>query len=308
MSKRTLIFRTYIELRYDSRITVKCLTAQSDSKHSVIRWAKFKGSAAILVFLAVAVFVQIIVVLYAIDLGVRDNGALTAEWPVKFTISPMFHLIPLTVVIALSFSWIYLTKKLSVKPISSVGRTETTGGRRRELRQQTSKTSQPAKTSSEKPNLSSSGAKGLSGIWERVYSARAIIKSALIVFLAFLGLVFVVSMLTYPAAIYDTITGSYGDHSSLYGFVLSVSDSLKGFAQTVAPIGWVAATVNNGLVAISPGVRSVGLALGSLSSPLANLDAAGKYLAFQNAAAWIPVLLILFYGQFSRRTYRYKKK
>jgi len=271
----------------------------------MIRWATLKGSATIIVFLAVAVFTQVVVVSYAIDLGVKDTGALTVNWPVTFTISPLFHLIPIAVIIALLFTWIYLTKKLSVRPPLSIGKTEASGGRRAEVKQPTSKTGQLPKGPSEKPKL---GMSGVRGIWQRIYFTRATIKSALTVFLAFLGLVFIVSMLTYPAAIYQTLTGSYQDHSSLHGFVVSVANSLKGFAQAVAPIGWIATAINNGLVAISPGIRSVGLALGSLTAPLANLDAAGKYLAFQNAATWISVLLILFYGQFMRKSYRYKKK
>jgi hypothetical protein len=89
---------------------------------------------------------------------------------------------------------------------------------------------------------------------------------------------------------------------------VSIANLLRGFAQAVSPIGWLATTINNGLIAISPGIRSVGIALGSVIAPLANLDPAGKYLAFQNTAAWISVLLILFYGQYSRRSYRYRKK
>lgn len=288
---------------------MKRLTVQSDSRHFVIRWATVKGSAAIVLFLVVAVLIQVIVVLYAIDLGVRDSGVLTVNWPVTFTISPLFHLVPIAVVITLLFTWIYLTKKLSVRQIGPIRKTEVSGGKRRELRQQASNLdSQPGKASFEKPKLSSSGANRVSSFRQRIYSARTPVKNALRVFLAFLGLVFIVSMLAYPASIYQTITGSYQNHSYLYGFVVSVSNSLNGFVQAVAPIGWIAAAVNNGLVAISPGIRNVGLAFGSLVSPLANLDPAGKYLAFQNAATWIPVLLILFYGQFSRRTYRYKKK
>jgi len=271
----------------------------------MIRWAKLRGSASIILFLAVAVFIQVIVVSYAVNLGVRDTGVLTANWPVTFTLSPLFHLVPIAVIVSNLFTWIYLTKKLSVRPTLSTGKPEASVGKRAESRQPVSKKSQLPRGLSEKPKPSASGVRG---IWQRIYSARATIKSALTVFLAFLGVVFIVSMLTYPASIYQTLTESYQNHSSLYNFVVSVANSLKGFAQAAVPVGWIATAINNGLAAISPGIRSVGLALGGLTAPLANLDAAGKYLAFQNAATWISVLLILFYGQFSRKGYRYKKK
>jgi hypothetical protein len=279
---------------------VKCLTSQSAPRHTVIHWNKLKGSIAVIVFLAVAVLAEFLVVLYAVDLGVKDVGELTTSWPVTITISPLFHLVPLAVIITLSFTWIYLTKKLSVRPVQPIGRVA--------MRQSPSKKSQPAKSSVEKVEPSPPRVKGFSYIWQKIYSARAAIKSALTIFLAFAILVLIVSQLAYPGVIYQTLTSSYQSHSSVYDFVVSVANSLSGFAHAVSPIGWIATAINNGLVAISPGVRAVGMAFGSLIAPLANLDPAGKYLAFQNAAAWISVLLVLLYGQYARRSYRYRKK
>lgn len=259
-----------------------------------------KGSISIIVFVAVAVLAEFLVVLYAMDLGVKDVGELTTNWPLTITISPLFHLVPIAVIITLSFTWIYLTKKLSVRPVLPIGRAE--------LRQTPSKKIQPAKSSVEKAKPSPPNAKGVSRIWQKVYSARATIKSALIILLAFAILVLIISQLAYPGAIYQTLTSSYQSHSPLYNFVVSVADSLRGFANAVSPIGWIGTAINNGLVAIAPGVRAVGTAFGSSIAPLANLDPAGKYLAFQNAAAWISVLLVLLYGQYARRSYRYRKK
>jgi hypothetical protein len=261
-----------------------------------------------IVFLAVAVLAEFFVVLYAMDLGVKDVGALTISGPVTITISPLFHLVPIAVIITLLFTWIYLTKKLSVRPVQPIGRSEASGRRRAEIKQPMSKTSQPMKSSVEKTKPGPAGARGFSYIWQRIYSARATIKSALTVLLAFVILVLIVSLLAYPGLIYQTITSSYQSHSSSYNFVVSVANSLRGFAQAASPIGSIATTINNGLIAIAPGIRDVGNAFGSLIAPLANLDPAGKYLAFQNASAWISVLLILFYGQYTRKNYRYRKK
>ncbi len=58
---------------------------------------------------------EFLVVVYAMDLGVKDVGVLTINWPVTITISPLFHLVPIAVIITLLFTWIYFTKKLSVK-------------------------------------------------------------------------------------------------------------------------------------------------------------------------------------------------
>jgi hypothetical protein len=267
-----------------------------------------KGATAAIVFFVVAVLAEFVVVLYAIDLGVKDASLVTINWPVTFTISPLFHVVPTAVIITLLFTWVYLAKKLSVRPLQPIGRTEVSGRRRGEIRQPVSKASQPAKSSLGETKKVPARFRGVSSIWEKIYSARAPIKSAFIVFLAFFVLVLIVSLLTYPALVYQTVTGAYQSHSSPYGFVVSIANLLRGFAQAVSPIGWLATTINNGLVAIAPGIRGVGTALGSAIAPLANLDPAGKYLAFQNVAAWISVVLVLFYGQYSRRSYRYRKK
>jgi hypothetical protein len=40
---------------------------------------------------------------------------------------------------------------------------------------------------------------------------------------------------------------------------------------------------------------------------LADLDNVGKYLFFQNIAAWVSALVTLFYGEYTRKSYRYRK-
>jgi hypothetical protein len=263
----------------------------------VIHLNTLRGSLSIIIFLAVAVVTEVLVVLYAMDLGVKDVGQLTTSWPVTIKVSLLFELVPISVIITLLFAWIYLTKKLSLKQTQPIGRAE--------IKQPPSQRSRTAKSPVQKTEPTPPRVRG---IRQKIYSARATIKSALIVFLAFASLVLIVSQLAFPGAIYQTITSSYQSHSPLYHFVVSVANSLRGFAHVVGPISWIATGIHNGLVALSPDVRAVGLAFGSLIGPLANLDSAGRYLVFQNLAAWISVFLVLLYGQYSRRSYRYRKK
>jgi len=279
---------------------VKCLTSQSSTRHAVIHWNTLRGSLSIILFFAVAVVAEVLVVLYAMDLGVKDVGQLTTSWPVTIKVSLLFELVPISVIITLLFAWVYLTKKLSLRQTQPIGRAE--------IRQPPSQKSRTAKSPVQKTVPTPPRATGFRYLRQKIYSSRATINSALIVFLAFAFLVLIVSQLAFPGAIYQTITSSYRSHSPLYHFVVSVANSLSGFAHAVGPIGWIATGIHDGLVALSPGVRAVGVALGSLIGPLANLDSAGKYLAFQNLAAWISVFMILLYGQYSRRSYRYRKK
>ena len=279
---------------------MKYLTSQSSTGHAVDHWKSLKGSLSTIIFLAVAGIAEILIVLYAMDLGVKDVGQLTTSWPTTIKVSLLFELVPIAVVITLSFTWIYLTKKLSVRQTQPIGRAE--------IKQPPSQKSRPVKSPVQKTESTLPKVKGSPSVWQRIYSARASIKSALIVVLGFVLLALVLSQLAFSGAIYQTITSSYQSHSPLYHFVTSVANSLSGFAHAVSPIGWIAAGIRNGLEVASPGVRVVGTAFGSLIGPLANLDSAGKYLIFQNLAAWISVFLILLYGQYSRRSYRYRKK
>jgi len=259
-----------------------------------------KGSLSIIVFLALAVIGEVLVVFYAMDLGVEDTGQLVTTWPVTVKVSLLFGLVPLSVVITLLFTWLYLSKKLSFRQTQPIGRTE--------IRQPPTQKSRTVKSSAPKTEPSPPKAPAPSSLKQKIYASRAVIKSALIVFLSFAILVLLVSQLVFPGAIYQTLASSYRTHSPLYNFVVSVAKSLSGFARAVGPIGWIVGGIHNALVALAPAVRAVGMAFGSLLGPFANLDPAGRYLVFQNLAAWISVISVLLYGQRSPRSYRYRKK
>jgi hypothetical protein len=58
----------------------------------------------------------------------------------------------------------------------------------------------------------------------------------------------------------------------------------------------------------APTFRDFVLSIGIIIKPLVDSDNVGKYLTFQNAAAWICAILVLIYGEYARKGYRYKKK
>jgi len=305
---RTFIFAAYIQLDGSNQSSVKNLTSQPASGRPVIHWATLKGAISIIVFLAVAASAEFLLVVYAMNLGVEDKGLLKINWPLAITISPLFHLVPTAVIITLLFTWMYLTKKLSVRPLVTTGKAGAPGIKRTETTQPTTKTSQSTGNPADKTRLVPAKARRFSYLRDRIWSARTTIKSALTVFVAFLALVLLVSLLTYPTLVFQTIRNSYQSNSPLYYFVVAVANGLRSFAEVVSPVGWIAAAINNAILVIAPSIGSIGIALGSSIAPLANLDAPGKYLIFQNAAAWIAVFSVLFYGQYGRKRYRYKKK
>ena len=248
---------------------------------------------AVIVFLLFALLVEYLVILYSMDLGVADPTLLRIDWPVAFVISPLFHLVPMAVIITLGFTWTYLTKKLAIK-------------------------SQDARRGRAESYIKRRTVSSFFGRMKtRLLKVKAIayiarsgtkIKSALMVFITFLAFAFVISLLAYPQLVYRAVASAYQNNPSFLGFVLSVDSSVRGFAQAVAPVGWIGTAVNNVLLAGAPGLGQIGQAFGHVTTPLAVLRSADKYLLFQNLGAWISVIFLLFYVEFTRKGFRYRKK
>jgi hypothetical protein len=279
---------------------VKQLSAQKPPKRLMIRWTTFKGLAAIILFLTIATLIEYVVVLYAINLGIKDTTLLQwstqfpgTDWVLTIAISPLFHLVPIAVIITLLFSWTYLTKHVAVKP-HDVGKGKAGSAAKRAKEPKLKKFSGKIKSGLLR-------IKGVAYLWRRIHFARATIKGALIVLLAFATFVLIASLLAYPRLIYQTISSAYQNNTSLLDFV-------KGTEEALAPIGGIFSGVNNALLSVAPGFRDFALGLGTIIKPVADLDNAGKYLFFQNVAAWISALTALFYGEYARKIYRYGKR
>lgn len=261
----------------------------------MIRWTTLKGLTAIILFLITAALLEYVIVIYAINLGVNETPLQFSlqfpgtNWTITIAISPLFHLVPMAVIIALASSWAYLTRHIIIKPH------ETVKGK-----------IQLAKRKKEKKVLS--GVKGgllrvksIAYIWQKIHFARATIKSALTVLLLFSAFVLLISLLAYPQLIYRTVSNAYQNNPSFLNFV-------KGTAEALAPIGAIFSGINNALLSAAPTFRDFVLSIGIIIKPLVDSDNVGKYLTFQNAAAWICAILVLIYGEYARKGYRYKKK
>ena len=266
------------------------LATQPAPSRSTIRWTTLRGLTPIIIFTLLAVLAEYLVVFYAMSIGVMDAAVLKIDWPVTISISPLFHLVPISAIVTLVSTWAYLRKKLTVKS-QGLRKSGALVGRG---------------TEPKKPKSGMSRRVG--SFFSKIETSRVSIRSTITVLLTFLVLVLMISLLTYPQLIYRTVQSAYQNNPSMLNFVRSVDSSVAGFAEAVAPIGWIGTTINNGLLAAAPAVQNLGSGLGNSLASLAGLDNAGKYLVFQNAAAWISGVLILFYGEFMRKGYRYKKK
>ena len=275
------------------------LAAQRSPKPAMIRWTTLKGLVAIILFLIIAILIECSIVLYAINLGVKDTTLLQwsfqfpgTDWTTMIAISPLFHLVPIAVIIALVSTWIYLTRRAAVKPYEA----------RKEKAGPAVKRGKEGKLKKFFSRIKSRllRIRGIAYLWQKIRFARAPIKSALTVLLVFSALTLIISLLAYPQLIYRTVSNAYQNNPSLLSFVKDASEAL-------APVGGVFSALNNALLSLAPGFRDLVLSLGTIIKPLADLDAVGKYLAFQNLAAWTLALSALFYEEYIRKGYRYKK-
>ncbi len=260
------------------------VTVQTTQKREILRWITLKGSVALILFIIIAAIAEYAIVLYARGLGAPDDTVFCGfkfpgtEYNLGINISPLFHLVPIAVIIALASSWVYLTKHAIVRPYDV-----------------------------QKAKAGKRGKEQKMGIFDkiklRLYRVRGFsyIQSALTVFLLFLLFILAISLLVYPRLIYEALSNAYQNNPGLLSFIKDTGNALSS-------IGSVFSGVSNALLSGSAGFRDFAVGLGNVISPLSSLDNAVKYLVFQNAAVWICALIVLYYGEFGRKSHQYKKK
>ena len=274
--------------------------------------SKLRGLVPLVLFVLITALLEILVVLYAISLGLKDTGLVQwsfsfpgASSPTTLAISPLFHLVPLCVIATLACGWVYLSRRLAIR------RQEIRKGKiDLSTRQKVEKKGILSRIRLAGKNFSKSVRTRFSGVSraaQRVRLGRPTVRSAVFVLLIFGALILTFSLFAYPNLIYQGVSNLYRTNGGLANFVASTNSWARGAAEALGPIGWLTSSINSGLLSAAPGFRDFAVGLGGAISPLASLDDAGKYLAFQNIATLFSVLLILLYGERVGKGYRYKK-
>jgi hypothetical protein len=274
-------------------------------KRLIFRWTAPKGFVAIVLFLALAVLFEYLMVYFFTFSGLEDNFAFNFF---NITISPLFHLMPLGVIFVLISSWTYLTKYMAVVPRRTSPTKKQSETLRRLPRRRRKMRFKSFRNFFRRIGAAFRRVRGVSYLQKRLFFARAAIKSTATVLTVFLVSVLVLYILVHPNLPQDLALGLYSANPSFYGFVLKTIDIAQGIAHALSPIGWLASAIDGALRAAAPGFRNTieGLA-SSTTEPLTNLDLVSKYTLCQNAAAWISALLALVYGEYISRVYRIRK-
>ncbi|MEM2387180.1 MAG: hypothetical protein QXO50_04105 [Candidatus Bathyarchaeia archaeon] len=289
------------------------------SRRLIFRWASLKGLAAIILFLIIAALLEYAIVIYAITLGVKEENPLQGSfqfpwtnWTITIVMSPLFHFVPLSVIIVLVFSWICLAKYAVMQPQKPLEGKPKPKPQKREQAQKTeekliSRISGAIRNFFWRIKAGFLRIRGVSYIWGKVSFARATIKSAIITILVFSSLILLVSVIAYPGLIYRTFSIMYRGNPALLEFVKSINNALKGFVKALGPVGWLCSAMNNAIISAAPALRGFVSALGGLAKPLVDLPSVGKYIIFQNVAAWVLAFVVFSYGFLTRKSYRLRK-
>jgi len=289
---------------------VKQLATKPDQKNPAAGRKMLKELSTTFVFLIVAAVVEYLIVLFAMSLGLQDTSAVQWSYQLpgtsfQLTLSPLFHLVPLCVIATLAFSWVYLTKKAVIRRQEMRrGKVETFSRQKTEKRGIVSRIKRAGSNFSKRVRSKLSVFNRFS---QKIRLGRPTVRSAMIVILFFCVFTLLFVLLAYPKLIYNGMSSLYQSNPGLLNFVNSVNNWVKSAGEALGPIGGIGKSINDGINAASPAVRDLGIGLGGIIKPLASLDNTGKFLVFQNAAAWISAIVVLFYGERAAKGYKYKK-
>ncbi len=254
-------------------------------------------------FWVLALFIEYFIVLLFQSYGLTDAQTFRLSlYSFNFSVSPLFHLLPLGVIIVLATNWAYLTQYMAKVP-----------------RRRTSVKKRPKKrTASRFGRLGGALTtflgrmkqfflrfRGVSSVMRRLFFARAALKGAAIVVAIFLVSFVLVYLMGYPSSIHDLVVTLYERNSSLHGFVIGAMGTAASIGHSLAPIGGLASAVNGVLISVAPGFRrSLEGWIEYVTQPLVHLELVWIYILCQNLAAWISAISTLTYGGYSSRLYR----
>ena len=283
-------------------------------------------------FSALAIAIEYVFVRFFSSFGLVDKALFTKNFQVPLTnffftitVSPLFHLIPLCVVVVLITSWMHLTKYIAAMPHRKepVKRPLTTRKKRypralekrfklnrrfsRGISRSFRKVSRAFKGLYRRASAVILRIRGVSYLTKRLFLARATVKSTATILTVFLVSISMLYAVVYPSLIHDIVVGFYAENPSFLQFVLETIKQAQGIGQALSPIGWLASTVNGALVAVAPGFRSSLEGFGApILAPIIKLDLVWKYALCQNAAAWFSAIAAFAYGQYTSLLYHRK--
>jgi len=283
-------------------------------KRLIVRWTGRKNLVAILLFFVLTILLEALMVYSFQIIGLIDPNPLTAtilipyaDWSLTLSISPLFHLLPIGVIVVLLSSWIYLTKYTAFIPqrveVSKRGlaptRRELETRRFKSIRRFSKSLTRRLQRIGRALKVGVQRIRGVSYISKRLVFVRAAVRSATTVLLVFLSAIFLFTLVEYPDLIHSWTLNLYRGSPAFLNFVLGTGQWLSGVGQAVPPLGGLGTSINNAFIGVAPGFMQSLVGAGwSLTQPIVELDSVGKYVLSQNVATWTSALVALTYGAY----------
>ncbi len=269
------------------------MASKGQDDRSTFSWTAPKGLLTIGLFLALVLISEFFMVSFFAGSGLTE----TAAYPLP--VSPLFHLLPLAVILVLVSSWIYLTKHVTMGPrvtspakVSKIRRRHPRGRKTRLTF--TQRITGAIKKFFSKITAIFSRSSGVSVTQRRLSFDRAALESTVTVLTIFLLSIILLSVLVYPRLFTDFAVGFYSTTSPLQGIIQALANALVPIAS--------------GLNSIAPGFRDAfGGLVSSSSQSLTEGDILLRYVFCQNVAAWISAISALAYVRHITKTYRSNK-
>jgi len=302
------------------------MSSEKRWKRLIFRRTTQRGLAAMVSFFALAIIIEYLIVASFLSFGLADKYLLTQtfQFPganIFFTlsISTLFHLIPIGVISVLGATWIYLAKYVAVVPrrlepskkpsMMPKERYQKPRSRRfksikqfsKSLSKRYEKLTRNLKAFSNRISATFLRIRGISYIMQRLFFARAAVKSSAIVLAVFMVSASALYLLVQPTLIYDVVVGFYVSNSSLPMVIKGIADGIAS-----SPIGDLTTTLNNALAGIAVTFWNTFEGAGRLTESLVQLDLVWKYVICQNIATWVSALMVWAYGKYSSHLYRRK--
>jgi len=289
--------------------------AETRWKRPIVRWTAPKGLAALTLFFVLTVILELLLVYSFLSFGMIDQNlwittALIpySNWAFRISISPLFHLLPLSVIAVLLSSWGYLTKYTAFIPqrVEPAKRTLAPTRRKQEGRRFKS-VKHFFKRLNRRLQSVGRGLKakllripGVSYASRRLLFARAAARGATTVLMVFLSMFAVLILVEYPDLIRNLTISLYINYPALSNLVLGTTQWLRGVSSAVPPLGGLGTAINKALIDFAPSFRRSLEGVGtSLTQPIVQLDVVAKYVLIQNLAAWVTALVALAYGAYA---------
>ncbi|MCK5563541.1 hypothetical protein KAI30_05145 [Candidatus Bathyarchaeota archaeon] len=293
------------------------MSTEKRLKRFIFRWTAPKGFTAIVLFTALALFIEYVLVSLFMSAGLTEKNPFTTTFqvpltqsPLTITISPLLHLMPFSVIVVLISSWTYLTRYIAVAPrrIKTVKKPPKTQKRKlpKRMRGRLRKVSRALKSFYRRLSAAVLRVRGISYVLQRLFFAKAAIKSTISVLMVFLVSFILLYIFAYPRSTYDAVVGFYKWSPAFLGFVAKTIEIAEGVGQAIPPIGELGSAITNALLATTPSFRSALENFGaSTVGAIAKLDLVGRYVLCQNLAALVSAITALAYGRYySVRLYR----